>query len=101
MLRSTNYSNISSEFFDGLLKMHPSGPTSSTPMYTNSGYVILGFVIEAISGKSYEENLKEDLLVPLGLGHSSYDHPASDKMVIPNESWTTTYWNISAGTETP
>lgn len=81
--------------------MHPTALTSSTPIYSNAGYEILGFVLEAITGKSYETILKDELIGPLGLGSSSYSHPAADKMAIPNESWMKTYWNISAGHETP
>jgi CubicO group peptidase (beta-lactamase class C family) len=40
--------------------------------YSNSGYVILGGVIEKITGKSYEEFLTERILKPLGMDHSYY-----------------------------
>jgi CubicO group peptidase (beta-lactamase class C family) len=35
--------------------------------YSNTGYVILGAVIEAVSGKSYFENVRERIVEPLGL----------------------------------
>ncbi len=46
--------------------------------YSNSGYFILGLVIEEVTGKTYEENLQENILTPLGMTNSGYEH--SDKV---------------------
>ncbi|QCW28460.1 beta-lactamase family protein [Lysobacter enzymogenes] len=40
--------------------------------YNNSGYVLLGAVIEAASGRPWHEYLRETLLQPLGLAHTRY-----------------------------
>lgn len=40
--------------------------------YSNSGYVILGGVIEKVTGKTYEEFLKERILDPLQMRNSYY-----------------------------
>ncbi|MBI1938032.1 MAG: serine hydrolase [Ignavibacteriales bacterium] len=40
--------------------------------YSNSGYVVLGAVIEKITGKSYEENLRSRIVEPLGLKNIYY-----------------------------
>jgi len=42
--------------------------------YNNSGYFLLGAVIEEITGKSYEDNLRERILEPLGMKDTGYDH---------------------------
>lgn len=42
--------------------------------YSNSGYVLLGAIIESASGKSYEEVLQEQIFDPLGMTNSGYDH---------------------------
>ncbi len=42
--------------------------------YNNSGYVILGAVIEEVTGKPYETVLRERILDPLGMTASGYDH---------------------------
>jgi CubicO group peptidase (beta-lactamase class C family) len=42
--------------------------------YDNSGYVILGAVIEEVTGKPYETVLKENILIPLGMNSTGYDH---------------------------
>lgn len=40
--------------------------------YNNSGYVLLGAVIEAASGQPWHEYLRQSLLQPLKLGHTRY-----------------------------
>ncbi len=40
--------------------------------YSNSGYVVLGGIIEKVTGKSYTENLKERILTPLGMNNTHY-----------------------------
>ncbi|MCA9886606.1 MAG: beta-lactamase family protein, partial [Anaerolineae bacterium] len=35
--------------------------------YSNTGYILLGLIIEKATGKSYEENLNERIIEPLGL----------------------------------
>ncbi|MEO6694505.1 MAG: serine hydrolase [Ignavibacteria bacterium] len=40
--------------------------------YSNSGYVILGGVIEKITNKTYTENMSERILEPLGMTSSGY-----------------------------
>lgn len=42
--------------------------------YSNSGYVLLGALIEKVSGKSYEAVLRESILEPLGMADTGYDH---------------------------
>lgn len=44
--------------------------------YDNSGYFILGAILEHVSGKTYEALLKEDILVPLAMKDSGYDRHA-------------------------
>ena len=45
--------------------------------YNNSGYTLLGAIIEKISGKSYEAVLTERILKPLGMTNTGYDHHAT------------------------
>src|SRR5713226_4516803 len=41
--------------------------------YSNSGYVLLGYLIEKISGQSYEKFVQENIFTPLGMKDSGYD----------------------------
>jgi CubicO group peptidase (beta-lactamase class C family) len=49
--------------------------------YSNSGYVVLGAIIEQASGKSYEAFLKAYIFVPLQMVNSGYDHNKGDLAV--------------------
>ena len=44
-------------------------------LYSNCGYYILGAVIEAVTGKTYEETLGQMILKPAGMENTGYDHP--------------------------
>lgn len=44
--------------------------------YSNSGYVLLGYLIELVSGESYEAFLQARVFKPLGMSRSGYDRPA-------------------------
>lgn len=41
--------------------------------YNNSGYFLLGLIVEKVTGKKYEEALGEMILTPLGLKDTGYD----------------------------
>lgn len=42
--------------------------------YSNSGYILLGAIIEAVTGKPYQNVLQEYILNPLGLTQTGYDN---------------------------
>jgi len=41
--------------------------------YSENGYIILGAIIEEVSGGAYDEFLKERIFDPLGMGNSGYE----------------------------
>jgi CubicO group peptidase (beta-lactamase class C family) len=41
--------------------------------YSNAGYYLLGYLIEKISGQSYESFLRQNIFKPLGMNDSGYD----------------------------
>ncbi|HTE29529.1 MAG TPA: serine hydrolase [Chryseolinea sp.] len=49
--------------------------------YSNSNYFLLGQIIEAVSGKSYQEYLQENIFQKAGLKNTYYDSPTQ---LIPN-----------------
>ena len=61
-----------------ILAMFDSLPLQFTPgtqfRYTNSGAFLLGVILEKVTGKTYEQLLNENILQPLGLKNSGYDH---------------------------
>ena len=42
--------------------------------YSNSGYILLGHIIEKVSGKSFPEFVTENIFDVLGMKQSGYDH---------------------------
>jgi len=59
----TNRDDIVELFEDKPLDFEPGTNFS----YSNSGYYLLGLIIEAVSGKDYFDHLKEQVFEPLGL----------------------------------
>ncbi len=61
-----------------LVKTFSSLPLEFTPgekfNYSNSGYFLLGYIIEKITGKTYEQYLQETILTPLKMANTGYDH---------------------------
>jgi CubicO group peptidase (beta-lactamase class C family) len=43
--------------------------------YSNSGYYLLGEIIEKASGKTYSDFLQENIFTPLGMKRTGYDSP--------------------------
>ena len=41
--------------------------------YSNTGYVLLGLIIEEVSGKTYAEFMRENVFAPLGMKDTGYD----------------------------
>jgi CubicO group peptidase (beta-lactamase class C family) len=52
-------------------------------VYSNSGYLLLGYLVEKISGQGYEEFLQENIFTPLGMKDSGLD---SNSKVIPRRA---------------
>ena len=51
--------------------------------YSNSGYVLLGYLIEKISGQTYSQFVQENIFTPLGMKDSGYD---SNSAIIPHRA---------------
>jgi CubicO group peptidase (beta-lactamase class C family) len=51
--------------------------------YSNSGYVLLGYLLERISGQSYGDFVQQNIFDPLGMKDSGYD---SNTAVIPHRA---------------
>ncbi|WP_445384741.1 serine hydrolase domain-containing protein [Robiginitalea sp. IMCC44478] len=51
--------------------------------YNNSGYVVLGYIIELVSGETYEDFIEKHIFEKLGMENSRY---ANDREVIVNRA---------------
>jgi len=63
---------------DEFVKKYASGDLEFEPgskySYNNSGYFLLGAIIERVTGKPYEQVLKEKIFDPIGMKNTGYDH---------------------------
>ena len=63
---------------DDFVKKYASGDLEFEPgskySYNNSGYFLLGAIIERVTGKPYEQLLKANIFDPAGMKNTGYDH---------------------------
>ena len=63
---------------DEFVKKYASGDLEFEPgskfSYNNSGYFLLGAIVEHVTGKSYEKVLQERIFDPVGMKNTGYDH---------------------------
>ena len=79
-LTRLTHDQIAAVFFDRLPLEFQPGETWS---YSNSGYLLLGNVIEKASGRSYWDFLRERIFLPLGMTATRSTDPAA---IIPNRA---------------
>jgi CubicO group peptidase (beta-lactamase class C family) len=69
MTKAETVESMIARFRDKPLEFEP----GSKFHYDNSGYFLLGAIIEKVSGKPYETFLKEAIFEPLGMANTGYD----------------------------
>lgn len=75
---------LSRDEFIKSLGVHPlEFETGSRYLYSNSGYNLLGFIIETVSGKSYWDFMRERIFKPLGMNATADRDP---KYIIANRA---------------
>jgi D-alanyl-D-alanine carboxypeptidase len=64
---------------EGLIAFFKDQPIQFAPgtrwAYNNSGYILLGAIIEKVTGQTYEQFIQQNIFNPLGMIHSFYDSP--------------------------
>ena len=93
----THTSGLSSRLWPALVRADRIAATSSRPVqtlalfqdlpldsqsgeqftYNNAGYVLLAYIIEQVSGQSYEAFLQQAIFTPLGMNNTGYEHSSS------------------------
>jgi CubicO group peptidase (beta-lactamase class C family) len=62
---------------DSLLYLFENKPLDFSPgtgwSYSNSGYILLGMIIEKVTGKSYFRVVRENIFEPLEMNHTGFD----------------------------
>ena len=59
------------KYVDGLSDVAQNHPLGATFSYCNSGFVLAGRIIEVLTGKTWDVVLRERIIEPLGLTHTS------------------------------
>ena len=77
--KPTTPEKLVARFRDKPLDFEPGSKWS----YSNSGYVLLGYLLEKVSGEPYAQFLQENIFTPLGMKDSGYD---SNTKVIPQHA---------------
>ncbi len=72
-------------FAKGLLARKPAHPPGTHWEYSDSGYAIVGAVMERVTGMSWEDLMRTRLFIPLGLKSAGFGEPASPGLV--NQPW--------------
>jgi CubicO group peptidase (beta-lactamase class C family) len=66
-----------------LLNDHPVWRPGDKASYSNYGYTLLGYALEVITGKPFDEILHKRITQPLGLNSTSFDLPPLSRGIIP------------------
>ncbi|KAJ8126566.1 hypothetical protein O1611_g7073 [Lasiodiplodia mahajangana] len=88
------------QFFAGLKKLPPSFSPFVTPAYSDIGYVLLGYALEKMTGRPFQQSFEDKLVKPLNLTHTFYTTPNDSLGVIPGGRYLTT-WAFNMGNESP
>lgn len=62
--------------------------------YSNINYILLSYVVEKVSGQSYEEFIRQNIFQPLGMTHSGFVNEISN-----HPEWGLTYDRLMPGSQ--
>jgi len=77
--KDTNPAELVARFRDKPLDFEPGSKFN----YSNSGYVLLGYLIEKVSGQSYGDFLQQNIFTPLGMADTGLD---SNAAILPHRA---------------
>lgn len=73
------------EFIQPVLRQSPEAEPGAKMIYSNQGYVIAGAMLEKVSGKPYEDLIRERLFNPLQMQSAGFGPPSTKER--PDEPW--------------
>ena len=73
------------EFLKALLKEEPDYEPGSKTIYSNQGYAVVGVILETLTGKPWEELMRERLFKPLEMTSAGFREPDSTGKT--NQPW--------------
>ena len=63
-------------------------------MYSDDAFVLLGYLLETVTGKPFRDVVKDNLLTPLGMDNSNLIRMSDDRMYLGNS---TSRWEVPEG----
>ena len=55
-------------------------PPGVTPAYSNYGATVAGYIVQRVSGESFDDYVEQHIFAPLGMAHSSFRQPLSETL---------------------
>jgi CubicO group peptidase (beta-lactamase class C family) len=72
---------------DDLIRRYAGAPLDFEPgtrwSYSNTGFVLLGRILERAGGQPLGTFMRDNIFVPLGMSHTVFDPPPADRRVAP------------------
>jgi CubicO group peptidase (beta-lactamase class C family) len=79
-------------------KKHPAYEPWSNPLYPSSAYIVMGFIIERVSGQTFEEFMQEHVFDPAGMNSTTFAKPDDSLGAIgPDDR----FWDSGLGVQSP
>ncbi|RSM03019.1 hypothetical protein CEP52_007670 [Fusarium oligoseptatum] len=82
------------DFWDNFGKRSPVYTPWTSPIYSNVAFLILGLVIEEVSGQKFEDFVQENVLDVAGMSSTTYTKPDDSVGAISPDD---VYWNATLG----
>ncbi len=95
-----NSTDTREAFFRGFTARHPVLAPFTTPVYSNAGFILLGYVAEKVTGQPYEVAVEKGILKPLDMAHTSVTKPSNDSQGIIPLGYKLP-WGLDYGNESP
>jgi CubicO group peptidase (beta-lactamase class C family) len=67
-----NFTNSRKEIVERLRYLEPNEQLRAKWQYNNLMFLTAGYLVESITGKSWEDNVRERIFEPLGMNHSNF-----------------------------
>ncbi|KAF2003793.1 beta-lactamase/transpeptidase-like protein, partial [Amniculicola lignicola CBS 123094] len=83
IVTSEKYTCTRQQFFDAINDRQPTFLPNTVAAYSDTGILLLAYALESITGRSYEEILKTNLVDVLGLTGTSFSKPEDVRGAIP------------------
>lgn len=74
-----------------VLKNSPAFESGDEFSYSNNSYVLIGHILEKISGRSWETLIQERLFAPLDMKSCGFGSPVNSKSESPDQPWGHSY----------